>query len=164
MSLTRQAVLIVGIGILIWIWQLLSLESLTVPIIGLMVLAYLVASKLTQKNRSGEKRAIDHYLVLLLSSIVVLLVFSTGGLDSSIFFLLYFAFFAIGFALMPDSVFIFMAVVVLLLLPQGLKENMSENLIKIGSLILIAPLAYFFSEKTKAELADIITKSEEFKE
>lgn len=200
MSFTKQAIPIVGIGIFMCLWQFLSLENLTVPLIGVLVFVYLIASKIATKQKGGEKKPLDHYLVLLLSSIVVLLVISTGGLNSSLFFLLYFVFFAIGFAVAPESVFIFMTMVVLLLLPAALKENVSENLIKLGSVILIAPLAYFFgkeynviekhsqkdaqaasqiakeaadvlrnnptqiSERSKAELADIIAKSEELKE
>lgn len=157
MSLTRQSVFLAVTLAVIFSWQLLSLDGLTVPFLGLLILAYLILSRLMRKKsgearsssagQRGEKGQIDELGVLLLVAITLLLIFSTGGIDSLIFFLLYFISFAITFSLKPETVFIFLAGIVMLFLPTALSQNVTENIIKLGSVVLITPLAYFFGKE-----------------
>ena len=88
---------------------------------------------------SNYKSEID---LTLLTLIVFLIVFYTGGLDSQLFFLIYFLLFGISMLFEPITslTLAFIASVFFIL---GI-ENLWTNLFQLGSLFLITPLAIFF--------------------
>jgi len=45
------------------------------------------------------------------------------------------------------AIFVFVVGTVLIFLPDALKNDVTTNLLKIGSLVLISPLAYFFGNE-----------------
>ena len=88
----------------------------------------------------------------LISFIITLTVFFTGGLNSSFFFLIYFLLFTLAFQ-NPPSTTLSYSLVLILLLSQSL--NSVQSLIPLSSLLLITPLSWFigkqYLEKIKAE-------------
>jgi hypothetical protein len=88
----------------------------------------------------------------LISFIITLLVFYSGALNSSFFFLIYFLLFTIAFQ-NPPSTTLSYSLVLILLLSQSL-DSLS-SIIPLASLLLITPLAYFIGkqhlEKTRLE-------------
>lgn len=84
------------------------------------------------------------FVSLLLTTTILELIFSTGGINSFLFILLYFAAFCLAFMLEPASIFTFMVLCIITFLPSAVKTDTLANLTKILSLILISPLAYFF--------------------
>ena len=85
--------------------------------------------------------------IFLLSSIILLVIFSTGNISSSVFFLLYFLSFGIAFVFEPASVFIFILGAFLVFVPSLSQGDFTVNLLKLLSLVLIGPLAYFFGKE-----------------
>jgi len=102
------------------------------------------------------KKTLSLHLVALLINIIV---FSTNGLNSPFFFLIYFFLFIIAFQ-NPSSSTLTYSLFLVLILSQSL--NSFTSVITLSSLLLITPLAWFmgkqFSEKTKNE--KIITDDE----
>lgn len=88
----------------------------------------------------------------LISFIITLIVFFTGGLNSSFFFLIYFLLFTLAFQ-NPPSTTLSYSLVLILLLSQSL--NSVQSLIPLSSLLLITPLSWFigkqYLEKVKIE-------------
>jgi predicted membrane protein len=85
--------------------------------------------------------------IFILNTIILLLIFATGNISSSLFFLLYFLGFGIAFVFEPLAIFVFIVGAVLIFLPDTLRGDVFGNLIKTGSLLLISPLAYFFGKE-----------------
>lgn len=92
----------------------------------------------------------------LISFIITLTVFFTGGLNSSFFFLVYFLLFTLAFQ-NPPSTTLSYSLILILLLSQSL--NSVQSLIPLSSLLLITPLSWFIGKqyldkiKTEAEIS-----------
>lgn len=96
--------------------------------------------------------------IFILNTVILLLIFSTGALNSPVFFLLYFLGFGIAFVFEPAVTFVFVLGAILIFLPEVLKADLVMGFLKIGSLLLISPLAYFFGKeyrKTDKQEAEI---------
>lgn len=102
------------------------------------------------------KKTFSLHLIALLINIII---FSTNGLNSPFFFLIYFFLFIVAFQ-NPSSSTLTYSLFLVLILSQSL--NSFTSIITLSSLLLITPLAWFmgkqFSEKTKNE--EIITDDE----
>jgi hypothetical protein len=85
--------------------------------------------------------------IFILNTIILLLIFSTGSLNSLVFFLLYFLGFGIAFVFEPAITFVFVLGVILVFMPDILKTDLIISLSRVGSLLLISPLAYFFGKE-----------------
>lgn len=92
------------------------------------------------------------YYLVFLAIISNLLIFATNGLNSPVFFLVYFSLFAIAFQNPPTTTLTY-SLVLIILLSQSL--NSSESLIPLLSLLFVTPLAWFvgrqFLEKAHEE-------------
>jgi energy-coupling factor transporter transmembrane protein EcfT len=75
------------------------------------------------------------------------LIFSTGAIDSTLFFLLYFLGFGVAFVFEPVVTFVFVLGVILVFIPDVIKGDLLVNSLKLGSLLLISPLAFFFGNE-----------------
>ncbi len=164
MALINQSLGIMAAFIFVFVWQLWGLTELTVPIIGLLALGYLFLSRRAKKvdptHSTGLEQAssgqankniatLDEMTIAILTALVLVLITDTGGLSSPVFFLLYFIPFAICFVLLPEAAIVYLAGVALLFLPTAFGSDMTNNLIKLGSIVLITPLAYFFGKEYK---------------
>lgn len=108
------------------------------------------------------------------SGVILLIVSSTGNLNSSLFFFLYFLLFGLAFLAKPASSFVFLLGIILFFLPDTLKGDLTNNLVKLSSLLLIAPIAYFFgrefeqrrniTDKVEAKTEDIISEAQALRE
>lgn len=147
MSVLQQSIGIIFAFAIVFVWQLLGLEELTIPFIGLLALLYLILSRRQNKTENKSGGSMDEMTIGILTTLVLLLITATGSLTSPIFFLLYFIPFAICFVLLPETAFVFLLGVILLFLPIAMQSNITENVIKLGSIALITPLAYFFGKE-----------------
>jgi len=88
----------------------------------------------------------------LISFIICLTVFSSNGLNSPFFFLIYFLLFTLAFQNPPSTTLSF-SLILILLLSQSL--NSLQSLLPLSSLLLITPLSLFigrqYLDKIKAE-------------
>lgn len=78
---------------------------------------------------------------------ILLTIFLTGGFHSNLFFLVYFLLFGVTFMFHPLTVFVFLAGLLLLFISSALQGDVFANMIRLGSLILLSPIAYFFGRE-----------------
>lgn len=140
MTLFGQSLYLILSFLFVFIWRQMGLADFTIPLLGFSILLYLLFFARKKNNPWG---------IFILNTVVLLLIFSTGSIHSVLFFLLYFLVFGIAFASKPSMVFIFTLGVILIFLPEALRDNVLENLIKLGSLLFISPLAFFFGKEFK---------------
>ncbi len=131
--------------VLVFIWQQTPLSGYTIQIIGFLTIIYLISSFVTSKKI--KQISLGGPLEMFVLNIIILLfVFATGGISSNFFFLLYFLLFALVFVFQPETIVSFLIGIILLFLPDTLRDDVMNNFIRIGSLILVSPLAYFFGK------------------
>lgn len=113
--------------------------------IGLLILSYALFKKKRKKGQeifTGSNKEI--YIILVAS---LLIVFYTGGIKSVVFFLVYFLLFGITFTFQPSMILLFLACLVAIFLPEALQDDVFGNMIKLSSLLLLAPIAFFFGRE-----------------
>lgn len=110
-----------------------------------MVIYLLLAAIRKKKNKMNSFGGTTD--IFILNCAIFLLVTSTGGIYSALFFLLYFLGFGITFIFEPPSVFVYVLGAIAVLLPEALKNGSVESFVRIGSIALISPLAFFFGKE-----------------
>lgn len=165
MTVLTEAILIIFSFLFVFLWQSSPLSSYTIPFLGFLIFVYLLVSakskKLSYLNDGGNKS------VIVLNTAILLFIVSTNGLHSPLFFLLYFILFGIAFVFRPIVVLVYVLAITGLFYPQLVQGDFINNVLKIGSLYLIAPLAFYFGtqykkqEKTSQEVQHIEEEAEE---
>jgi len=150
MKTLLQSLLLLLSFVLVFIWQQSPLANYTIQIIGFLIFIYVISTF------AGTKKIKLIFLggplaVFILNTIILLFIFSTGNVSSSFFFLLYFAVFALIFVFDPTTIVVFCAGVILVFLPDALKDDVTGNFIRLGSLLLISPIAYLFGKEYQRE-------------
>lgn len=164
MKTLLQSFLLILSFILVFIWQQSPLTNYTIQIIGFLVLIYVVSTF------AGTKKIKTIFLggplsVFILNTIILLFIFSTGSISSSFFFLLYFVVFALVFVFNPVTIAVFSASVILVFLPDALKDDVTGNFIRLGSLLLVSPIAFLFGrEYQKSENSNEHLEKEKIKD
>lgn len=149
MKLIKEILVLTGAFIIIYGWQHTFLSRYNVQTIGFFLILYFLIS--LKKKMSGTKILFGGvWDIFLLTVIVVLLVFATNGISGGMFFLLYFLAFGIAFVFEPWSIFIFCLGCCFVFSEQALSSgDVFSNFVKLGTLWLIAPLAFFFALQYK---------------
>jgi hypothetical protein len=147
MKLFRQTLTLAISFVIIFIWQNSPLKDYTVELLGLCIALYLIVSA-RKKGKGFLTMGGEGPLgIFLLNTVIFLLIFSTGGLNSALFFVLYFLCFGIAFVFDPLNVFVFIVGAVLIFIPDANTQDLLGNLLKVGSLALVSPLAFFFGRE-----------------
>lgn len=81
--------------------------------------------------------------IFALTSIIVFIISLTSGISSPLFFFLYFMLFLLAFMCTSVAVWIFLVAILLYFVPEAINSPNIDTFIKLGSLALIAPIAYF---------------------
>ncbi len=147
MKLIFQALVLILSFVMVFIWEQTSLSDYSVQALGFLVVLYIIVS--ARKKGAGffTMGGDGPWGIFILNTIILLLIFATGGISSSLFFLLYFLGFGIAFVFEPPAIFVFILGAVLVFLPDALKGDTLGNFLKVGSLLFISPLAYFFGRE-----------------
>ena len=155
----EQALLLAGSFLFVFVWQISEFSKYTIPVIGFFVFVFLLLS-IKNKHNINFGGALNFFL---LNSVLLLFIFSTGGISSNLFFILYFLLFGAAFIMNPKFVFIYPIGVILIFYPEILQNDVTANLIKVGSIILLTPLAYLFGLQFRRneEEADEILETKE---
>jgi len=149
MKLVKQASVLIASFLLVFIWEMTTMSLYTIPLLGALIFFYLFFS-FRKKGRGFLNLGGDNpWIIFTLNTIILLLIFTTEGVNSPIFFLLYFLGFGIAFVFEPLVVFVFVVGVILIFIPDVLKNDVTNNILKMSSLLLISPLAFFFSNEYK---------------
>lgn len=168
MKLIFQNLVLIISFVLIFVWQKANLYDYTVPFLGALIALYLIVS-VTRKNSKGflSSGKEGSFGIFVLNTLIFLLIFSTDSINSPLFFLIYFLAFSIAFVFEPMVIVVFILGAVLIFLPDALRSNVTFNLIKLGSILLISPLAYFFSleyRKNQAQQEEVEALKERTKD
>jgi hypothetical protein len=139
------------------------LSDYRIQIIGLLILFYFVITFFRRKYQKNSENFSSASDIFIINTTVILLIIATGSIYSPIFFLTYFLCFGITFIFEPITVFVFAIGAILIFLPQALQNHSLESFIKLGSIMLIAPLGFFFGKeyKDRATLAKKVDKTKE---
>ena len=140
MKFYKHALLLLGSFALVFVWQNSQLAPYSIPFIGFLVFMFLLIS-IRNKQNLNLGGPVNFFI---LNTILFLFIFSTGGISSNLFFLLYFLLFACAFIMDPRAVFIFPAATIILFWTQIFEGDVTANIIKMASLSILSPLAYFF--------------------
>lgn len=153
MKLVWQSLLLVLSFVSVYLWQKTILSGYTIQIFGFLIFLYLII--LFRKKGAPVKKisfsSNESSAIYILNTVILLLIFSTDGLSSALFFLLYFIAFGIAFVFEPLTVFVFVIGTILIFLPDALENDVMKNLIMLGSLGLISPIAFFFGREYKQD-------------
>ncbi|MEK7160307.1 MAG: hypothetical protein AAB702_02400 [Patescibacteria group bacterium] len=161
-KLLFESAVLISSFVIVFLWQKTEASAFTVPFLGLLITVYLIVSA-RKKGKGFLTLGGGNLGIFILTTLILLLIFSTESINSPLFFLLYFLGFGIAFVFEPVTTFVFVIGAVLLFFPDAAKADATNNLLKLGSLLLISPLAYFFGkEYQKGEQQD--EKIEEMKE
>lgn len=135
----------------VYLWQTTFLGQYTIPTIGLLILLFFLLTVKKGLNIETMLASESVWGIVVLNTIILILVFSTGIMQSPLFFLLYFLTFGVAFVFDPITVFVFLLGLVLLFLPETLSGDVTGNVLRIGSLVLISPLAFLFGRTIKEQ-------------
>ncbi len=150
MKIFIQSLVVILSFAFIFVWQQSILSGYTIQTLGFLVFLFIITT--ARKRKTGSVDPVnffnnDKLSIFALNTIIFLLVFATGSLNSSLFYLLCFLGFGIAFVFEPSVVFVFMLGAVLLFLPEAMRNDVSGNMLKLSSVVLITPLAYFFGKE-----------------
>lgn len=143
-----QTIVVLASFFLVFFWSKSAFTSYTPILLGGLTLLYLITSFLHRKQTSlfltkGPKPL----TVFLLTTLVVLIINLTGSINSDFFFLFYFLSFAISYLFHSEMVFVLCFAILLFFFPTMESAQTITNFIKIASLFLLAPIAYFFGKE-----------------
>lgn len=160
--LTHGLVLLVSFG-LVFVWEQSGADTYTIQAVAALVAVYLVLTFIRRKRHQIENFGVAD--IFILNTAIFLLIYTTGNIYSPLYFLLYFLGFGITFIFEPATVFLFTIGAVLIFMPEAMKNGSIESYIKLGSLLLISPLAFFFGQEYRdrdkqEEALDEITERE----
>lgn len=148
MKIISHAITLLVSFVLVYIWEQTFLADYTIQVLGLFVVIYILLTVIRRKKHPNANFG-GTADIFILNTTIFLLISLTGAIYSPLFFLLYFLGFGITFIFEPATVFLFTIGAALLFLPQAMKNNSIESYIRLGSLVLISPLAFFFGQEYK---------------
>jgi len=150
MKALKESLVIATSILFIFLVQNTLLEEYTMPILGLVIAFSAIYLILKRRRRNGTDLFIGSYPEI--ASIIICLVLAisiTGGIQSNLFFLLYFLLFGIAFLFEPVIIFVFVLGIGAIFLQDALLNDVFNNFIKLGSVLLLSPIAFFFSKELK---------------
>lgn len=146
--LTQSLVIIISTLILYFIVSN-DLVSYSPYILGIFFVITLIYAFIKRKRKHTEIFSANVFEIFIILTSVLLIVFLTDGIKSPIFFLTYFLLFGITFIFEPLTIFVFLISMIALFGPQAFEGDTLGNSIKLGSLLVLAPIAYFFGREHK---------------
>lgn len=149
---TKQLLTIILSFIATFVIENTELAAYTAWILAFIIIffiIYLIVKK--QRKKEADIMSGSPLEVMTVTIGVLLVIFLTGGLNSGTFFFIYFLLFGAAFVFEPILVFAVLAGIVVLFLPQALNTGeLFSNMIRVGSLVFVAPIAYFFGREFKS--------------
>lgn len=117
-------------------------------LLALLVIFSAIYISIKKRSKSASElftgSALEIYGIVTITLLIILL---TDGLASPLFFFIYFILFFLAFMSKPYTVWVFLISTILYFTPQASDNLNSDTFIKIGSLVLIAPIAFFVAKE-----------------
>ena len=132
--------------VLTYLWtSSADLSTYTIQLIAVFILFYFANQfAFKKKPLNKTKKIID---ALIFTLVILLLVGSTGSLSSPLFFLVYFLMFGLALLIGPTATLALALAMVLLFGLTSEKTEPAREAMQLFSLLLVAPLASFFSSQ-----------------
>lgn len=118
------------------------LSVYTLQLTAVFVLLFFANQFFARHRKKEFNRTLD---AVVFTMVVLLLVVSTGGLTSPLFFLVYFLMFGLALLFEPLITVSLAVAMVLFFFVTPTKQEMTAEIFQLVSLLLITPLALFFS-------------------
>jgi hypothetical protein len=147
-----HSLFLIAAVILAFLWTnnpLLSYYNL--QLIAVFIIFFFINQIITRHHRAKINLTID---AVVFTMIILLLVISTGGLTSPLFFLIYFLMFGLALLFEPLISFSLALAMVLFFLFTPSQTEVKNELLQLFSLILITPVALFFGKQHLKVLQD----------
>lgn len=150
MKLIWQSLTMILSFTVIFLWKQTSLSGYSIQALAALIIIYILIHIIRKKHQKNEQfgGTLD---IFILNTAIFLLIYLTNDIISPLFFLLYFLGFGITFIFEPAVIFVFTLGTIVVFLPETLKNGSLESFIKLGSLVLISPLAFFFGQEYKEQ-------------
>lgn len=133
----------------VFVWQATDLSQYTIQTMAVFIVLFLAVSIRKRKNTAEKITANESLSIILLNVVILLLVMATRNFSSSFFFLLYFLAFGVAFLLEPAIIVVFILGLIFVFFPYLFSDDVTGNIIKLVSVGLIGPIAYFFGREFK---------------
>lgn len=121
-----------------------TLSYYTLQLIGLFLAFFFANQFLSRRKKKKINLTLD---AVILTMVVLLLVTSTGGLTSPLFFLIYFLMFGLALLFEPLITLTLTLAMIIFFLLTPTKEAPLVEVLQLFSLLLITPLALFFGQQ-----------------
>ncbi|KKT29984.1 MAG: hypothetical protein UW41_C0004G0009 [Candidatus Collierbacteria bacterium GW2011_GWC2_44_18] len=142
-SATRHTIYLTLSILIAWFWSSNpSLNIYNLQLTGALTLLYFGFKFF---SRPSIQKTINLPSTIILNTICLLLVFSTGGIISPLFFLLDLLFFALALLFEPIQATVASVLIVFIFLTQNYHSLDTAKIINLFSLILMTPIAVIFS-------------------
>lgn len=128
-----------------------QLSYYNLQLMAVFILFFFINQIVARHRRQKINLTID---TVIFTVITLLLVISTGGLISPLFFLIYFLMFGLALLFEPLISVSLTAIIVLFFLFTPTKEEPLKELLQLFSLLLITPVALFFGKQYLRVLQD----------
>lgn len=133
------------------------LSSYMMPVLGIIIISsviFIIIRQRTLRHSLGQEKAPEVFTgsakeIFTVTVAILLAIFLTGGLQSNLFFLLYFLLFGIVFILEPSTIFVLLLGLMVVFYQSIFEGDMLSNLVKLGSLVFLATLGFFFGREFK---------------
>lgn len=126
-----------------------TLSPYTLQLIALFILLFMINQIILRRSQSHAFSRSSRFVftidALIFTSVIMLLIYSTGGLTSPLFFLIYFLMFGLALFFEPPITLSLTAIIALLFFLTPSSQNFLTEVLQLFSLFLITPLALFFS-------------------
>lgn len=129
-----------------------ALSLYTLQLIAIFILLFFANHLFFRRQAKDKKKEAFPKLnltfdAIVFTMVVMLLVYSTGGLTSPLFFLVYFLMFGLALLFEPLVTVSLTAAIILLFLLAPTTQDPLTEVLQLFSLILITPLALFFGSQ-----------------
>lgn len=149
MKLITQSLVIILSTLILFVIVFTENIAYSPYILGLFFICAIIYGLIKKKRKHVEIFSANNLEIFTIMTSVLLIIFLTGGIKSPIFFLTYFLLFGITFIFEPLTIFVFLIGMAILFGPESIQGDVFGNTIKLGSLIILAPIAYFFGREHK---------------
>lgn len=128
---------------LVFLVQNSPLSSYSSYILAIFIVFSAIYVSLKKRSEGKKLFSGSPIEIFALTTIIVFIVTLTEGLASPLFFFFYFMLFLLAFMSTPITVWIFLVAILLYFVPEAINSLNLDTFIRLGSLALIAPIAYF---------------------
>lgn len=130
-----------------------TLSLYTLQLVALFVLVFFANQFLSRKSKTNGRVGLTLDAVIF-TLVTLLLVISTGGLTSPLFFLLYFLMFGLSLLFEPLISLSLTGAMILFFAISPTGKSSPEEILQLFSLVMVTPLAVFFGGQYLKSLKD----------